>query len=267
MAALTLIPQLASAISASLSRAPAGEPPTITRTPSRQGDASVWFPENQVMTVLAGFSTGPTQVVAEESARSYLRIAPSAWHGERLEGLKDGRLEIPLLGDTMGMSVGRTKAGVLAFETEERRDGVARVTNAAQWFTSNGEIWGFDGRITHGIDEKHAGIAVDYVIQCWMRFLSRCARTFSDRGAKGPFEIEAGVNGFEDLHWKRGIYAEPSPAIEDVLACRKILPALDAVAMRAFVREAANDLAHAYGKPPFTEDQFDTILSDPRAEG
>lgn len=227
----------------------------------------MWFDAGAEIVVAPGRSAGADRLHFPESARCYIRIAPARRGSGRLRGVRDGRHEIMPLGDIMGMSWGRTRGGVIVYETDETRDGRSAVTNATQWFQSNGEIWGFDGRITCGIDQAHAGLAVDYVIQCWRRFLLRHARTFEAYGARGPFAVEAGVTGFEDLFWPRGRYAGSfEPAIEDSILTQRQMPSLDPTRIEAFVGEAADDVRHAYGRGPFTEQELAHVLSDHRAQ-
>jgi hypothetical protein len=133
--------------------------------------------------------------------------------------------------------------------------------------SDDNEIRGFDGRITYGIDQTHAGLAVDYVIQCWRRFLLRHARTFAAYGVRGPFLMEAGVTGFGDLFWPQGRYASSfEPAIEETILTQRQTPSLDPSKVETFIREAADEVRHAYGRGPFTEQELARVLADNRAQ-
>ena len=265
--AVRLAPELGEAIKASLATVP--PPPTIEipRIASREGDASVWFKAGAEIIVASRRTSGAERLVVPETPRCYIRIAPANWGSARLTGVKDNRQELMPLGDLMGMSWGRTRGGVIAYETDERRDGRSTVSNASQWFESNGEIWGFDGRVTFGIDQANAGLAVDYILQCWMRFLLRNSRTYADYGVRGPFVVEAGVTGFTDLRWVRDRYGSSiDQAIEDTMVTLRQLPSLDRGRIDGFVREAADDMRHAYGLGPFTQQELAEILADCRAQ-
>ena len=265
--AVKLVPEIGNAIRASLAAVPAPPVIAIPRIDARGDDASVWFDARAEIVVASGRSTGADRLHVRESARCYIRIAPARWGTERLTGVRDDRHEIMPLGDIIGMSWGRTRGGVIVYETDETRDGKSVVSSATQWFQSNGEIWGFDGRITYGIDQAHAGLAVDYVIQCWRRFLLRHARTFDAYGVHGPFVVEAGVTGFQDLFWPQGRYAGSfEPAIEETIVTQRQMPSLDPPHIETFIRAAADEVRHAYGRGPFTEQELARVLADNRAK-
>jgi hypothetical protein len=261
-----LVPELGEAIKASLGTVPPEADVEIARIQSWEDDPSIWFRPGGEMTVASGHLGGPERIVVRPSARCYIRVAPAKWGSGRLVGVKDDRAEIMPLGDTMTRSWGRIRGGVITYETDERLDGQTLVSNGTQWFSSNGEIWGFDGRISFGIDQSHAGLAVDYIVQCWMRFLLRHARTFADYGASGPYVVEAGVTGFNELYWPRDEYGVScDPAIEETIVFTERLAALDRQAARKFVRSAADELRHAYGRGPFSDNEMLQLLSDHRA--
>ena len=265
--AVQLVPEIGNAIRASLATVPTPPVIGITRIKARNDDASVWFDAGAEIVVASGRSIGADRLYVPETARCYIRIAPAKWESGRLTGVTDDRHEIMPLGDVMGLSWGRTRGGVIAYETEETRDGKSVVLNATQWFQSNGEIWGFDGRITYGIDQAHAGLAVDYVIQCWKRFLLRHARTFDAYGVRGPFVIEAGVTGFQDLFWPQGRYSSSlDPAIEETILTRRQISSINPSHIDTFIRQAADDVRDAYGRGPFTEQELARVLADTRAQ-
>lgn len=127
-----LVPAIGDAIRASLATVPAAPAIAISRIDTREDDASVWFGAGAEIVVASGRSAGADRLHVPESARCYIRIAPATWGSDRLTGVRDGRHEIMPLGDIMGMSWGRTRGGVIAYETDETRDGRSAVTNATQ---------------------------------------------------------------------------------------------------------------------------------------
>lgn len=266
-AADRLVPGLAAAIAASLGRVPAPVPPAIERIPARADDPSAWFAANAEQIVNSGHSTGPETLVFREGPRAYLRIMPASWGPIPLAAVTDNRHDLLPLGDTMGMSWGRTRGGQIAYETDERRDGKALVSNAAQWFAATGEVWGIDGRATYGIDAAHAGLAVDYILQCWQRFLTRNASVFARYGVTGPVAFEAGVSGVDGLYWPKSSYDVAFyPAIEPTLMASRRYSAFDGAAINDFMRLAADATRHTFGFDPFGDEQLRWILADRRAQ-
>ena len=259
-----LVSGLAGAIAASLERVSRSTTPIVERIPARSDDPSVWFEPGTEIAVNAGTSYGADRVTFEEGPRAYMRIVPSDWPGDPLQGVRDSQPELSPLGDISGLSWGRARGGVLVYNAESREGSAVVARTATQWFRSNGEIWGIDSRATYDAGDGHTGIATTYVLQCWQRFLRRHARTLAEYRAEGPFDVEAGMTGIEKLVWPRGPYDSTyQPAIEDVLVTRSKLDELNEDSIHAFMEQAATSMRYSFGFEPFSSQNLDQILSDP----
>jgi hypothetical protein len=261
-----LVSGLAGAIAASLEKVPATIVPAVERIAARPDDPSVWFPKGGTRNVNAGTSYGTDRVSFPEGRRSYIRIAPRCWGPEPLAGTRDNLTDLFPLGDTSGMTWGRTKGGVICYSGDRTEDRVQART-ATQWFQKSGEIWGFDSKPAYEMDEKRLGIATDYLLQCWQRFMRRHAKTFAAYGVVGPYDIELGVTGVEKLYWPKEVFNFGfHPAVEDELVTRAQVKELDAESIGEVMSQAANAMRYAFGFEPFSDGQLKEILEDPRRQ-
>jgi len=259
-----LVAGLAGAIAASLERVPAAPAATVERIAAREGDPSVWFPIGSTLNVNAGTSYGTDQLQFVEGRRSYIRIAPKHWGAIMLAGTRDNRPDLFPLGDTSGMSWGRTKGGVICYSVTTRDAQKVEARTATQWFQRTGEIWGFETRPAFQMDDEHEGLATNYLLQCWQRFMRRHANTFAAYGATGPFDIELGVSRVDDLYWPKDVWDFGlHPAVEDELITRVKVDTLEADSIREVMTQAATAMRYAFGFEPFSDDQLQKILEDP----
>ena len=262
-AAGALIPGLAGAIVASMEKVARPAATVTERIPARASDPSVWFDAGTEIAVNAGTSYGADRVTFEEGPRGYIRVVPAKWPGEPLAGVRDDRVELTPLGDISGLSWGRARGGVLAYNAERRTGNAVLARTATQWFQATGEIWGIDSRVVFETGDDNVGLAVNYVLQCWQRFLRRHARTFESHRAEGPFDVEAGVTGVENLVWPKGPYDTTyQPAIEDQLVTRSKLQTLDEASIRNFMEQSATAMRYSFGFGPYTDAALDKILND-----
>jgi len=259
-----LVAGLAGAIAASLEKVPGPTATQVERIATREGDPSVWFDPGISFSVNAGTSYGTGRVTFVEGRRAYIRVVPHKWGARPLVGARDNHPDLYPLGDTMGMTWGRTKGGVICYSGGERVEDKVLARTATQWFQRTGEIWGFETKASYPMDGDREGLATNYVLQCWQRFLKRHAATFAAYEASGPYDVELGVTGVEDLFWPKDPYDFGyRSAVEDELRTRLKVDHLDKSSIRDVMTQAATAMRYAFGFEPYEPAALDKILSDP----
>lgn len=259
-----LVSGLAGAIAASLEKVPEHKAPSVERTAARPDDPSVWFPKGATLNVNAGTSYGADEVSFPEGRRAYIRIVPQRWGPSPLLGSRDNHRDLFPLGDTMGLSWGRTKGGVICYSVQNRTENKVHARTATQWFQKSGEIWGFDSKPAYEMDEQREGIATHYLLQCWQRFMRHHSRTFATYEATGPYDIELGVTGVEGLYWPKEVFnLGYHPAVEDELVTRAKVENLDSAAIREVMIQVGTAMRYAFGFEPYSDGELTKILEDP----
>ena len=246
-----LVRGLKDAIIACLSRAQ-NTPKSATRivgVPHRESDPSVWFDEGQVITVNNATSFGSDHIQFLEGPRSYMRVIPVAWsNGSRPSGIRDDQtVEFVPLGDSSGMSWGRTRGGVIFYRVGEREENAVTSLTATQWFKETGELWGIDSKVIFEDERKRNILATHYVVECWSRFLRKASKFYSHYEVDGPFQIQSGITGLEGSIWPPGVWQDILHALEEDISLSEQVADLGDETIRSILGKLHEEMRNAFG--------------------
>lgn len=262
----SLIVPLKDAIIACLKARPAKATlPSPNAIEARTDDPSVWFDVGAALRVNAGASFGPDEVTFVEAPRSFIRVIPSAWPaGLRPKGMRtDQVLDIQPLGDAMSLSWGPTKGGIIAYRTSHREENQVVAVTATQWFSKNGELWGFDGKVVYNDEESRPTLATFYIVECWARFLRRAAEFYTHYGVSGQFEVRLGITQLEGLRWPtKSMWRENSVGLETNATATVTVTDLSEISKSRVISAGHVAMREAFGKEP-SDDELQEILRNP----
>jgi hypothetical protein len=233
---------------------------------SRPGDPSVWFQVGERLKhrdSLGGEEELEVEVV--EGPRAYMRIIPAGWQGRpslRGEVRKaPSHLRLSTLGAWSHGDGGMNSLGVLETETQgQKRDGKFRTRTATQWFSTTGEIWGFDNNVIDTDQEGKQVLAYIYLIQRWRQFLGRGIDLLRHLGAGPVLRVEAGVTGLKGIRWAGRLRSERVVALDDTAIHQRQSSEWSDADQHAFLAQAFNKVCEAFGFAPVTEEQFSRLL-------
>lgn len=190
----TLTSDLASALRTNLKSiaTPVGE--EFPLHPSLQEDRALWFDRSQSI----GLHDNEKGMLRQGPALAYLRVSASGWSGEKpsRRAIKD--LGIAAFGEwANGSGPVPNELGVLAGGWHRSTSEVSALT---QWFDKTGEIWGVSP--AYGFQSKgRLQLATVALAKQWRKRLREWIALFKRLGANGPYRVEAGLTGIQDIYW------------------------------------------------------------------
>ena len=263
----TLVRDLKDAIISCLSRVQrtAVNNTAISGVPHREGDPSVWFPKDQLLTVNNATSFGADNIRFPDAPRSYLRIIPASWDTDVRPHVirEDQTVSFEPLGNSMGFSWGRTKGGAIVYRVGDREENAVSSLTATQWFAASGELWGFDSHIMFTDDRGRQALATDYVVKCWSHFLRKASAFYAHYGNKGPFLVTGGLTEIKGAIWPPDMWGEAIYALEDHALHSETVADLNATTQRALLERLHNIVRDAFGLDP-SPSELEKILKGSR---
>lgn len=190
----TLTNSLASALRTNLeSIGPRGGKEHV-RYPSLPENRALWFDLSQPI----GLHDNVTGTLKQGPTLAYLRVSGSDWSGEKPSRRAITDSGISAFGEWVnGSGSVPNKLGVLAGGWGRSADEVTALT---QWFDRTAEIWG----VSPAYGFPHDGrlqLATTALAKQWRKRLREWIALFEKLGAKGPYQVEAGLTGIQDIYW------------------------------------------------------------------
>lgn len=225
--------------------------PPISWQPSSGSDPAVWpaaygkleFRNNAMWEPRRNVKLGP-------GTRIFARIAPREWsmpaRVELEQGISDVGLNIGGRDGDWGLN-GDGALSVWGLITGERND--MHVTNATQWFQSNGELWGVNSNC---FDDRSGGLCFAYMLPFTPldEFLRKGVAAIRAMGGKGPIGIKLGAGDLTDTVLPGQFPPRRFPAITARAGVKDELETWTPAERRALLFRFWNALMDAYGRPP-----------------
>lgn len=165
------------------------------RHPSLPEDRALWFDRSQPI----GLHDNVKGTLQRGQALAYLRVSASSWTGEKptRHAIKES-LGLSQFGKWANGSGSVPNAlGVLAGGWYRNPDEVTALT---QWFDQTAEIWGISP--AYGFHRNgRLQLATTALAKEWRKRLREWIALFEKLGAKGPYRVEAGLTGIQDIYW------------------------------------------------------------------
>lgn len=241
----------------------------FAKHPSRIGDASIWLQENEQIRhgdFFGGAIERVLDIVGE--TRSYLRIAPASWSGQKPSRLDvhnaKGDERLWPLGALQNGDGGPNKLGVISVGLWKGQPG--KCHTATQWFDKTGEIWGFDAGIAMSFNEAEPRyIGGHRLLKDWSTLLSKVIAFYKKHGANGPHRVEVGVVGLDGVNWPGSYSIDRSPSYEAQVMHERTSRDWSLEDQEVFLMEAYALLLKAFNRSPISTDEFKAILANTRA--
>lgn len=227
--------------------------------PSRPGDRSIWLKKGEKIQHQGWFSDpGDHEWSVVEAPRSYLRIIPASYDRthqvrELHEMSKDSNLYA--LGPWINADGGANGPGFVKVGYLSAPPGI--VIGATQWFEDTGEVWGFNGAASFTREGLGLLASID-IPKRWLELLNSALDFQTGIGAKGPFQVEAGVVGLKNVRW--GVRAGKSyGARKEEVFLRRVDIKWAKEARREFLFDLFNALGDNFNQNKVTTDEFKAI--------
>lgn len=166
----------------------------VTRQPSLPEDRAIWFDRSQTI----GLHDNEKGRLRQGPALAYLRVSASGWTGEKPSRRTIKDLGINAFGEwSHGSGPVPNELGVLAGGWH---GGIDQVSALTQWFDKTAEIWGVSPAYGFNRDGR-LQLATTALAKQWRRRLREWLALFKQLGAKGPYRVEAGLTGIQDIYW------------------------------------------------------------------
>ena len=166
------------------------------RHPSLPENRALWFDHSQPI----GLHDNVKGMLREGPALAYLRVSASDWTGEKPSRLAIKDLGISAFGEWIhGSGPVPNELGVLSGGWRQSEDEVTALT---QWFDKTAEIWGVSPAYGFGRDGR-LQLATTALAKQWRKRLREWIALFEKVGAKGPYRVEAGLTGIQDICWPK----------------------------------------------------------------
>jgi hypothetical protein len=189
-----LTSSLASALRTNLKSmgAPVDDDPPLY--PSMPEDRALWFDRSLPI----GLHDNKISRLREGAPLAYLRVSASGWSSEKPSRSTIKDLGIAPFGEwSTGSGAVPNGLGVLAGGWYPRIDEVSALT---QWFDKTAEIWGVSPG--YGFHSKgHLQLATHALARQLRHRLSEWIALLKKLGARGPYRVEAGLTGIQDIYW------------------------------------------------------------------
>jgi hypothetical protein len=179
------------------------------------------------------------------NSRGHLRRdqALAALHSCNLYGMEGGASS----GD-----FGSTRDGVTSYGFF-KRDADYIVPSLVEWHSSNGELRFFLTAFTHNLTREVA-------VSRWADFLTRARSFYAAAEVAGPYAIELGVAGADELTMLTSNFGGPQGLVRDA-SSKHIVYALSRDMLEPIIREAEAELSDAFGLSSAV-DEVERALSD-----
>lgn len=175
--------------------------------------ATVWFEPSHVFPhALTGNLLGTR---LRSGSRAFLKVVPSGWPGNvRRAQLKPPSHGYIAVGSGKNGNWSPNGDGFLQYWFNSTHENIATANVISQWFIENGEIWTVWAQPSMKRDDIHVFFQVETLHNMFLT-LEANVRELSRVKARGPFFVEAGLNGILDAKWNAPIGAGHSVALAD----------------------------------------------------
>lgn len=159
----------------------AGEVLTFSDTLARDGQGEVTFPE------------GPY---------GFMRVRPATWPDTRTTALRPGSGSPSLVfGRAPHRNGGQTDTGWLEYAKLAADGPPDQAETLVWWSAENGEIWALWSNLVHEPDWFYG----EDLMEHWAGLLPAAIARLAERGATGPFRVDAGAVGLKGTRWRMPI--------------------------------------------------------------
>lgn len=157
-------------------------------------DRAIWFDLSQPI----GLHDNVTGTLQQGPTLAYLRVSASDWTGEKPSRRAITDSGISAFGEWVnGSGPVPNQLGVLAGGWGRSAGEVSALT---QWFDRTAEIWGVSP--AYGFHSNgRLQLATTALARQWRKRLREWIALFEKLGAKGPYQVEAGLTGIQDIYW------------------------------------------------------------------
>ncbi len=210
------------------------------RHPSLPEDRALWFDNSQQI----GLHDNVKGTLRQGPALAYLRVSASVWTGEKPSRLAIKDLGISAFGEwTHGSGPVPNELGVLAGGWRHSADEVTALT---QWFDKTAEIWGVSP--AYGFDRGgRLQLATTALAKQWRKRLREWITLFEKVGAKGPYCVEAGLTGIQDIYWPKDFeYFEWSKCLDPEVVIVRSDKDWDEVAQLRFLTDVFGKICDSF---------------------
>lgn len=190
----TLTNSLASALRMNLESIVPRDGKEHVRHPQLPENRALWFDLSQPI----GLHDNVTGTLQQGPTLAYLRVSASDWTGEKPSRRAVTDSGISAFGEWVnGSGPVPNKLGVLAGGWGRS---AGEVTALTQWFDRTAEIWGVSPAYGFTRDGR-LQLATAALARQWRKRLREWIALFQILGAKGPYQVEAGLTGTQDIYW------------------------------------------------------------------
>lgn len=215
--------------------------------PAHPDDRSIWLAPDEPIRHQDSFSGVQREWNVPRSPHYYMRLAPSDWPKSfsRMVVLeKSGGLWA--LGPMISADEGANNAGFAKVTYRSRSEDTTTALGVTQWFKDTGEIWGVSWAACFERDGR-LWIAHPSIASEWKKYLRAGLEFFKKLGASGPFRVEAGIFGLDELYWADE-WDAPTMGLDREVVLARTHRSWDPADQIDFLHDLYNQLHDAFGK-------------------
>lgn len=216
-------------------------------------DPAIWSGSaNGVKFSEGATSGGLKKAVLEAGPRLYAKVHPTNWSKVSAATLSEiaTREQLYLWIRGQNGTFGRSGEGAFSAQQLETMDyGTYRVGSMSQWFQASGTVWAVD-TTSFGGNEGGRNFFCQLPFRHLAVFLKTAIQVIGRVGGRGPFTIELGCTGLDDVAWPGTYEFAKMPALKSAVHVTRTKSSWKNEERNRLLWDFWNELREAFGLDP-----------------